>query len=364
MSGLFFRSLAYSAILMSTLLLFSSLTPAVLGQSILTERMIYAVGDVILFPLSGLTIGENYNLTIYRGGQVYSIEFNAVYEEMNISWESSSSDPGTYVVMLLDSEDNVISSCTFGLVEINKLEFMPRDQIIIRGGGAEPNSAVNIVILLDSKTLLNVSAIADENGEFDATVQLPFNITTGSYTVEVYVTGGMAPDVSFQVFVNATVSNMMNVTASRLKSLIDLLSGMNLTIGQSLLAKLQNSLKKIEQAEEHLLANQTHVAGNMLNAAGNILNALLNEVRAQSGKNLDNDTAAYMNSTIREAIKELEMAQSKLDKHPGKDMNVNKSAAEEMSDKDKSHGKSDESRGNNGAAKESNGKRNGGKGRH
>lgn len=89
----------------------------------------------------------------------------------------------------------------------------------------------------------------------------------------------------------------------------------------------------------------------MLNAAGNILNALLNEVRAQSRKSLDDEMAAHLNSTVREATKELEITQSKLDKHSGKSMSVDKSAAKETPGENKPHGKNDESRGNHGAAK-------------
>lgn len=199
------------------------------------------------------------------------------------------------------------------MVEINKLEFMPNDLVIVVGGGAEPYGKVTITIVTDSNIVFNVSVTADENGEFNATIQLPFNITTGDYSVEVYIVSKAVPDIMFQVFVNATVSNMINVTASELEELVSLVSGMNVSINQSLLAKLMNALKKLEQAETHLLSNQTHVAWNMLKAAKNILKALLHEVQAQGRKHLDDENAAYLNSSVQEIIGKIEVTESSLE---------------------------------------------------
>ena len=195
--------------------------------------------------------------------------------------------------------------------------------------------------------LFNVSVTADENGEFNATIQLPFNITTGDYSVEIYVVSEEAPDITFQLFVNATVSNMINVTASELEDLITLVSGMNVVINQSLLAKLQNALKKLEQAENPLLSNRTHVARNMLKVARNILKALLHEIRAQSGKHLDNETAAYLNSSVQEVIGKIEVTKSSLGK-PVKGMKGHTYAAGEGSKSGKGHGGNIGDHGNHG----------------
>jgi len=313
------RVLRCLAILMTIIYLSSVSIPAVLaeGQMISTEERIYSVGDVIAFSGAGLEPGAEYLLQIYHGDLlVQSIEFNATSEgspPASLSWNSSSSEPGTYTVKLLDSEGSVVAESTFGLVEINKLEFMPNDLVIVVGGGAEPYGKVTITIVTDSNIVFNVSVTADENGEFNATIQLPFNITTGDYSVEVYIVSKAAPDIMFQVFVNATVSNMINVTASELEELISLVSGMNVSINQSLLAKLKNALKKLEQAETHLLSNQTHVAWNMLKAAKNILKALLHEIQAQGGKHLDDENAAYLNSSVQEIIGKIEVTESSLE---------------------------------------------------
>jgi len=328
------KLLRFLTILMAIMYLSSVSIPAVLAddQMITTEKRIYSVGDIITFSGAGLEPGAEHLLQIYHVDLlVQSIEFNATSEGSpppNLSWNSSSSDPGTYTVKLLDLNGNVVTESTFGLVEINKLEFMPNDLVIVIGGGAEPYGKVNITIVTDSNIVFNISVTADENGEFNATIQLPFNITTGDYSVKVYIVSEAVPDITFQVFVNATASNMIHVTVSELEELISLVSGMNVPINQSLLAKLKNALKKLEQVETHLLSNQTHVAQNMLKAARNILKALLHEIQAQSGKQLNDENATFLNSSVQEIIGKIEVIESSL-RVPAKGMKEHTAAREE-----------------------------------
>ena len=354
MNKCLFKELKRITILMMALCLISSSLPNALGegQTISTEKRFYVVGEAVNFSGSGLNPDTEYLIQIYHDGLLIRlIEFNSTSGgslPADLYWNSSSSEPGTYTVELLDSEGNVVGETIFGLVEINKLEFMPEDLITIIGGGTEPYSLVNITIVTDSNIVFNVSVTTDENGEFNVTISLPFNITTGDYSVEIYILSETAPDITFHIFVNATAINMMNVTASELEDLINLVSEINITIRQSLLAKLQNALKKIEQAELHLLSNRTHVSKNMLKAAENILNALLNEIRAQSGKHLDNETAAYINSSIQKVVNKLKVMRSSLDK-PTKGAKHFNHVTDERSNGSSNHGRNDRSyRGNGG----------------
>ncbi len=297
--------------------------PAVFAgaENVYAEKSVHVVGDVVKFFGGGLNPDMDYSIEILHNGVIlYTLTFNSTSDgslPADVNWDSSSGDPGTYLVRLLDSMGNVVAESIFGLVEVSGSKFMPRDSVTVAGGGATPNSTVNILITGESGVIFNVSVTADENGEFNTTIKLPFNITTGNYSIGIQV---LAPsevyEVIFPIFINATAGNMMNVTSAELRDILASISGLNTTIRQSLLAKLQNALKKLEQAEWHLLNNQTHVAKNMLNAAGNILHALLNEVRAQSGKHLDNQTAAYMNSSVQGLINKLEVMKSKLNSPP------------------------------------------------
>jgi len=314
-----FRASRLSAVLLVMLYLASISLPIVLAvdENISTEKGVYVVGDVIKFSGSGLNPDTEYTLEILHDGSViYSKTFNSTSGgslPTELCWDSSSGDPGTYLVRLLDSNGSVVAESTFGLVEINESKFLPHDSITIVGGGAGANGMVNILIIGDSGTIFNASVTADENGEFNTTIRLPFNITTGNYSIEIQVMGvtGVS-SVVFPIFVNATAGNMINVTSTELRDVIALISGLNATIRQSLLAKLQNALKKLEQAKWHLSHNRTHVAKNMLNAAGNILHALLNEINAQSGKHLDNETANSMTSSVQGIISKLEVTKSNL----------------------------------------------------
>ena len=348
-----FRKLRYATVLITILCLVSTPSLIILGeeQTISTGKRLYVVGETVSFSGGGLNPDTEYLIQIYHEDSlVQSIEFNSTGEGLlpaDLSWNSSSSEPGTYIVKLLDLEGDVIGEAIFGLVEINKLEFMPEDSITIIGGGAEPHGLINVTIVTDSNIVFNVSVTADENGEFNVTIPLPFNITTGDYSVGIYIISEAAPDVTFHIFVNATAINMMNVTASELEDLVNLVSGINVTIRQSLLAKLQNALKKVEQAELHLSSNRTHVSKNMLKAAENMLNALLNEIRAQSGKHLGNETAAYLNSSIQEVVNKLKVMRSSLDKSTKGEKNSNHVTGEESSS-DSSHGRNDKSHRSNG----------------
>jgi len=325
MSNGSFKRLRYLVMLIVVLYLISTSSPTVLGeeQTISAGKRSYAVGEAVTFTGGGLDPNAEYVLQIcYKDSIIQSIKFESMADgslPSDLYWNSSSSGPGTYIVRLLDSVENVVAESTFGLIKINEQEFMPEGLIVVAGGGAEPYGTVNVTIVTDSTTIFNTSITADENGEFNVTMQLPFNITTGNYTVKVHLAGvGEVYNVSLPIFINATISNMVNVTAAELEDLIGLISSINITIKQSLLAKLQNALKKLEQAQQHLAHNRTHVAENMLNAAENILGALLNEVRAQRGKHLDLKKATCLNSSVHEIVGKLEAAKSTLDKpHKG-----------------------------------------------
>jgi hypothetical protein len=286
-----------------------------------TDRDFYLAGDIVRFNASGLQPNSNYTLQVlYHDSVVYSIEFNSTSDgsiPLEIYWNSTSNPSGTYVVQLLDAEGGVVAGDIFGLVQVNKYEFLPEESIVIMGGGVEPNSIV-VIIVSDGSIIFNGSVTADENGEFQVIVPIPFNTTYGSYQIMIYSRGiEFGPDLVFNIFINSTLSNLIDIMGVDLATLIEVVSEINVTIQQSILAKLQNALKKIEQAEHHLLLNQSHVAWNMLNAAENILNACINEVNAQSGKHLDNETAASINISLQEVMNKLEDTKLSLDKPHG-----------------------------------------------
>lgn len=297
------------------------------GPTLTTDRDFYLASDIVRFSVSGLQPDSNYILQVlYHDSVVYSIEFHSSSDESTppeIYWNSTSNPSGTYMVQLLDAEGGVIAGDIFGLVEVNKYEFLPDESIIIMGGGVEPYSTV-IMMVSDRSIIFNGSVTADENGEFQVIVPIPFNTTYGSYQLMIYSKGlEFDPDLVFNIFVNSTLSNLVDIIDIDLTTLIEAISEINITIQQSILAKLQNALKKIEQAEHHLLLNQTHVARNMLNAAENILNACINEINAQSGKHIDDETAASINLSLREVMKKLEVCKSSLDKPHGKQKQSN-----------------------------------------
>jgi len=292
-----------------------------------TDRSFYLAGGIVGFSASGLQPDSNYTLQVlYHDSEVYSIEFSSTSDGSippEIYWNSTSNPSGTYVVQLLDAEGGVVAGDIFGLVEVNKYEFLPEESIIVMGGGVEPYSTV-VIIVSDSSIIFNGSVTADENGEFQAIVPIPFNTTYGSYQIMIYSSGlGPGSGLTFNIFVNSTLSNLVDIIGIDLARLIEAISEINVTIQQSILAKLQNALKKIEQAEHHLLLNQPHVAGNMINAAENILNACINEINAQSGKHIGNETAASINLSLQEVINRLEFTKSSLDKPHGKQKQSN-----------------------------------------
>ena len=316
----------YMPVLVVTLLLTQQLPILLIAAqesqpTLTTDRDFYLAGDIVRFNASGLQPNSNYTLKVlYHGSIVYSIEFNSTSDgsiPLEIYWNSTSNPSGTYVVQLLDAEGGVVAGDIFGLIQVNKYEFLPEESIVIMGGGVESNSIV-VIIVSDGSIIFNGSVTADENGEFQVIVPIPFNTTYGSYQIMIYSRGiEFGPDLVFNIFINSTLSNLIDIIGVDLATLIEVVSEINVTIQQSILAKLQNALKKIEQARHHLLLNRSHVAWNMLNAAENILNACINEVNAQSGKHLDNETAASINISLQEVMNKLEATKLSLDKPHG-----------------------------------------------
>lgn len=290
-----------------------------------TDKDLYLVGDTVGFNAGGLAPDSEYVLIIlYHDSLVYSLEFNSTSDgslPSDIRWNSTSSSPGTYTVKLVDVEGNPVSESIFGLVEVNKYEFLPQESIVINGGGLNPNSII-LVTVSDGILIFNGSVTTDEYGEFQVVISIPFNTTYGSYNV-VISSEGAEPKLVFTVFVNSTFTNQLNVVGGDLSSIIEFVQGLNTTIQQSILAKLENALKKIEQAEHYLLLNRTHVARNMLNAAENILNACVNELNAQSGKHIENDTASNLISSIRNLMNNIEVSKSNISKSLGREKQLN-----------------------------------------
>lgn len=290
-----------------------------------TDKDLYFVGDTVRFNAGGLAPDSEYVLLVlYHDSLVYSLEFNSTSDgslPSDIQWNSTSSSPGTYTVKLVDADGKLVSENVFGLVEVNKYEFLPQDSIVITGGGLNPNSTI-LVTVSDDILIFNGSVTTDEYGEFQVVISIPFNTTYGSYNVVIY-SEGAEPKLVFTVFINSTVANQLNVVGMDLSLIIDVVLGINTTIQQSILAKLENALKKIEQAEHYILLNRTHVARNMLNAAENILNACVNELNAQHGKHIENDTASSLISSIQNLMNNIEVSKSNISKSAGREKQLN-----------------------------------------
>ncbi len=306
---------------MSLVMVFAQEAEATLN----TDKDLYLVGDAVGFNASGLAPGSEYVLLIlYHDSLVYSLEFNSTSDgslPSGIQWNSTFNLPGTYTVKLVDADGNLVSEGIFGLVEVNRYEFLPQESIVISGGGLNPNSII-VITVSDGILIFNGSVTTDKYGEFQVVIPIPFNITYGSYNVVIY-SEGADPKLAFTVFVNSTVANQVNVIGVDLSSIIDVVQGLNTTIQQSILAKLENALKKIEQAEHYILLNRTHVARNMLNAAENMLNACVNELNAQNSKHIDNDTASNLISSIRNLMNNIEVSKSNIGKSPGREKQLN-----------------------------------------
>ena len=290
-----------------------------------TDKDLYLVGDTVRFNAGGLAPNSEYVLLVlYHDSLVYSLEFNSTSDgslPSDIQWNSTSSSPGTYTVKLVDADGKLVSENIFGLVEVNKYEFLPQDSIVITGGGLNPNSTI-LVTVSDDILIFNGSVTTDEYGEFQVVIPIPFNTKYGSYNVVIY-SEGAEPKLVFTVFINSTVANQLNVVGMDLSLIIDVVLGINTTIQQSILAKLENALKKIEQAEHYILLNRTHVARNMLNAAENILNACVNELNAQNGKHIENDTASSLISSIQNLMNNIEVSKSNISKSAGREKQLN-----------------------------------------
>ena len=277
----------------------------------------YKVGDTIGIEGSGFTPNSAVEIQIVKDGEiVFSTSVNATSEGTlppDLSWNSTSAAEGTYTVRVLEGGETVAET-KFGLItNLDNSEFVPGDVIEILGGGAEPNSTLNITITIDGYEY-NVSVVVDENGEFKIAAYLPENLTTSLYNVSLMINGTLAAAYSFTV--NASSYAKILRLNQSIAKLLDEVSGLNSTILQSLIAKLKNAVKKLNQALQYASENRTKLASNMLKAARNILKAFIHEVKAQENHHL---TAANASKLLDKAQKEIDRINGLIQKALGDD---------------------------------------------
>ena len=79
-------------------------------------------------------------------------------------------------------------------------------------------------------------------------------------------------------------------------------------LNNSLLSKVNNAIKKKEQALELIKEGEEKQANNMLKACENIMNAFINEVEAQTGNKIPEDSADSLIRSAQEIIENINEA--------------------------------------------------------
>jgi len=125
---------------------------------------------------------------------------------------------------------------------------------------------------------------------------IPFGAKNGTYLAEAYdksVPESVLASVEFQVL-NATEA--LKTIEGNLTDLKDLvISEVDIMgINNSLLASLNNSIRKLEAAMALFEDGENKTAANQMRAARNMLTAFVHKVLAQTGKKIDEKTAGYL----------------------------------------------------------------------
>jgi len=122
---------------------------------------------------------------------------------------------------------------------------------------------------------------------------IPFDAENGTYIAETY--DALVPDtvIASTTFEVLNATEALRALEGNLTDLKDLVVK-NVTamgINNSLLASLNNSMRKLEGAFALFEEGENKTAANQLRAARNMLTAFVHKVLAQSGKKIDNATA-------------------------------------------------------------------------
>jgi hypothetical protein len=220
----------------------------------------------------------------------------------------SSHNRGTYVVLVLLTifllPTFVLNGAFSGGVTLvtDKASYTVGETIFFSGLGYYPSgSKYEINVSYSGSVVASVGFASNETGGIpsDASWAIPFGTKNGTYSAGVFNVTDRLDANTFGMLLASTTFGVLNTTEA-LKALegnlTDLkgLVTLNVTkmgINFSLIASLNNSIRKIEAAITLLGNGENKTAANQLRAARNMLTAFVHKVLAQSGKNIDNVTA-------------------------------------------------------------------------
>jgi hypothetical protein len=146
------------------------------------------------------------------------------------------------------------------------------------------------------------------------TITVPLNwagMETATYTLEASAISQADPSAkdtaSAALQVQATKHSMMEYIKLEIQWLKETVNGLNVKkgIANSLLTKLADAEMKVDQAIQWVNQGREHPANNMLNVIQNMLQAFINEVKAQTGKEIsptDSQTLIQTAQNIQQNI--------------------------------------------------------------
>jgi len=204
-------------------------------------------------------------------------------------------------------------------LQTDKSSYAVGGAVVFSGSGYSPYSTqyrinISYASLVQVGSLSFVSTTSEEIPS-GVSWKIPFDAENGSYVAQAFNTtdpsnpdtfGKLVATAHFQVSANFT--DKLNVTVCELKSLIDLVNSNVTTMGinNSLLASLNNSIRKLKFAESLFMEDKNKTSENQLRAARNMLMAFVHKVLAQSGKHISNAVAQALIGNVTTAIEHID----------------------------------------------------------
>ncbi|MEW6069447.1 MAG: hypothetical protein AB1485_02405, partial [Candidatus Thermoplasmatota archaeon] len=157
----------------------------------------------------------------------------------------------------------------------------------------QPNNSGEVILTFTPPANLSLM----ENVTYNFTILVMYTYT-GNYVVF------LTQNITCALTVIATKESKVRYLIDEVSNLIVMLDAMNIQSGikNSLKAKLNGTLDKLNVALNCVLNGDETAANDMLNCAKNKINAFINEVKAQKGKKISEQDADTLTNSAQSLI--------------------------------------------------------------
>ena len=340
-----------------------------LPPALYTDKDVYTAGETVVFSGEGYLPGGTFSIRITQDSTLYAtIDFTSTQEGLipsGVEWSTPSDLPsGLYEAKVYNTTDpentdtymQEVASASFTVnnttlkpvLQTDKQVYVVEETVVFSGTSYVPGETSYVIeIVFEEEVLATLSFLSQSDGTIPPGVEwtIPLDAPNGTYVANAYNDtdpnkGVLLASTVFQV--NASTSAKTEAMLKELEALKALINADVIGINTSLIQRIFSINKKVIQFANWVEEEKNKTAANMLNAAVNKLRALLNHLKAQRGKHIDEETADQLIQQTQTLIEKVERTASSLKnngKGKGKGNSTPESSSEQASKTNPGQGK-------------------------